>query len=135
MTIFKLFLIIGDFSDGKKNGEGILFNYPYNFQFLGYESDDFTHELNSNIEVFLGKFKNEKLNGNGRVYNYQKLFYEGGLKNDTLNGTGIQYYVDTTKIQYKGEFKTGKYNGRGTLYDENGNVIYDGNWSFGDYSD
>ena len=35
---------------------------------------------------------------------------------------------------YEGEFKKGKQSGKGSYYDENGNLIYSGEWENGDYA-
>ena len=42
--------------------------------------------------------------------------------------------MGTDLIQYKGEWKSDKYDGEGTLYDEVGNKIYSGEWNLGDYA-
>lgn len=38
------------------------------------------------------------------------------------------------RLMHEGEFKNGKYHGKGTLYDEDGNKVYSGRWKNGDYA-
>ena len=54
------------------------------------------------------------------------------MKNGKYDGKGIEYYFGTTKIKYKGEFDDDVYHGNGTLYDEEGNIIYKGKFKNGD---
>lgn len=129
---------IGNFSNGEKSGDGVLFSYPSpSSSAYGSwdEIEDIYHLDLSNISVTLGQFKDDELNGEGKIYEDQQLLYEGGFADDDLCGVGIQYFPNSTKIQYKGEFKRGQYNGTGTLYDEDGNIVYEGKWNFGDYTD
>ncbi|NSK19486.1 hypothetical protein G5A68_04490 [Dorea formicigenerans] len=56
------------------------------------------------------------------------------MKNDQMDGKGILYFPDSTQVQYDGHWNSGKYDGKGTLYDENGNEVYKGKWDNGDYA-
>ena len=38
-------------------------------------------------------------------------------------------------MKYKGEWENNAYSGKGTLYNENGDVEYKGNWENGDYAE
>ena len=51
-----------------------------------------------------------------------------------MDGKGTIYFEDSKQIRYKGGWKKGQYDGKGTLYDENGEVQYKGKWDNGDYA-
>lgn len=52
--------------------------------------------------------------------------YEGEWIEDKREGYGVMKFVDNLK--YKGEFKSDALNGKGTLYDKDDNVLYEGLW-------
>lgn len=60
------------------------------------------------------------------------MTYDSETKNGNYHGKGTQYYYGTENIQYEGEFVNSEYQGEGTLYDEQGNIIYKGEFIEGD---
>ena len=61
--------------------------------------------------------------------------YEGSFEQDKPHGVGKRYYETgdgEEKILYSGEFFDGHCSGHGTLYHENGNIRYVGQWDLGD---
>ena len=60
----------------------------------------------------------------GNQYKNGKIFYEGEWVNDKMEGYG-KIYIDIVGY-YIGEFKGGDINGKGTMYDKNGKIIYSG---------
>ena len=87
-----------------------------------------------NIDILVGTLKKDQMNGEFEIFHHGILFFEGTVKDNQIEGEGTAYYPDSDQVQYKGEWKDGKYDGKGILYDENGEVKYKGNWSEGDYA-
>jgi hypothetical protein len=61
----------------------------------------------------------------------EKLHYKGTFKDNLYHGKGTLYWTDSKTsnsdfIQYKGRFKGGLMHGKGMLFDEKGNMIYNG---------
>lgn len=119
----------GHWEDGKYNGKGNLIYYG------ATNLDDRPYMIVSTI------FKDGEIkNGEGVIYGFSPdgnvhLYYKGDLNEDgDGDGDGIIYYLGTDIPKYDGEFKKGKYHGKGILYDENGKKIYDGKWENGDYA-
>lgn len=105
---------------------------------LGEEAAETMQEFlsgnNKDIEIYAGSYAKGKRNGDFKIYSFQKLYYEGGMKNDEENGFGIMYYGKSDQIRYEGEWTNGKYNGEGTSYNKDGTVAYSGKWAHGDYA-
>jgi antitoxin component YwqK of YwqJK toxin-antitoxin module len=68
-----------------------------------------------------------------KVYDGDYLYYEGGIADYTLNGSGVLYFRKTTQILYKGGFKDGAFHGKGELFDFEGNLVYKGDFENGAY--
>lgn len=71
-----------------------------------------------------------------RFHNNDSLDYEiseKGYRNLIGNDTHSEEYysLESKKLKYKGNFKFGKFNGKGILYDYAGQMIYDGEWHAG----
>lgn len=106
---------IGEFKDGKKNGDIKVYK-------LGHL-------------IFEGDYKDDKANGEAKVYFPNgNLFYEGEMKDNNFEGKGKLYY-ESGQLQYEGEFAHGKFNGEGTEYTENGEIDYEGEWEEGHYAE
>jgi len=58
-----------------------------------------------------------------------KWGYYGERVNGEKTGEGYEYFQDGQK--YVGHFENNTFNGNGTLYDKNGNVLYKGYWHNG----
>ena len=54
--------------------------------------------------------------------------YEGEYSNGKKHGKGKEY---VGKLQYEGEFLNGKRHGRGKIYNNKGEIIFDGEFSNG----
>ena len=69
---------------------------------------------------------NELKNGNGYIkiyYNKEKLFFEGEILNEKINGKGKEYYNDN-KIKFEGEYLNDlRWNGK--RYDIQNNIVYE----------
>ena len=128
---------MGEFKNGKWNGEGVTFIYPSNIELLGYihygMSLSELPNLNDDLIIVQGNFKNGEEKINGKIYYIDKLSYEGEMKENLPHGKGKLYYFETGKLKYEGEFKDGLYDGRGTEYTEDGKISYEGQWQQGDY--
>lgn len=119
----------GQWKDGKYNGKGNLIYYK-----------------NSNLDdkpymIVSAAFADGEIkSGEGVIYGFSQdgnlyLYYKGDLNEDGVgDGDGTIYYLGKDIPKYTGEFKNGKYHGKGTLYDENGKEIYKGKWEDGDYA-
>lgn len=143
----------GYFKKGKKSGKGNYFENNVTVLMSGYgfdesydsndessdnENDDFKKmdeiiKQNLTYLVYVGKSKKDKKTGKYRIYFKGKLEYIGDYnEKEGYTGKGKLYYIDTGKLKYTGEFKNNKYDGKGTLYDENGKIIHKGTFENGD---
>ena len=98
-----ILLFEGEYSNGKKNGEGKEF----------YESGKLKYE---------GGYINGKRDGIGKEY------YESGrlkYKRNNVKEIGEEYF-ENGRIKYKGEYLNQKRNGKGTEYNEHGIIMYEG---------
>ena len=83
--------------------------------------------------IYDGQWYDGKRNGNGSLYTRGKhevptKFQTGLWEDDILvDGTETTLYTDN-KQTYVVEIKNGFRNGKGSLYDENGNIIQEENW-------
>ncbi len=103
----------GGFSGGLYNGYGLQYA-PYGD--LQYE----------------GHWNQGKRTGEGKLYAPDGCYYEGGFENDLKSGFGLDFYADG-RLRYEGHFLAGKESGEGKLYDPDGKLMYDGQWSQGDF--
>lgn len=148
----------GYFKKGKKSGKGNHFmnnasalisrpEYYYDTDEVGESyTDEDGNEIDRNLQkqmsalvnnlgycVDVGEYKKGKMNGDFTMYEYGKLVYVGGYNEKSgYTGKGTLYFKETGKVKYKGEFRDGVYNGKGTLYDENGKIIHKGTFENGD---
>lgn len=126
----------GEFEDGSPNGEGNRFYCSLYYTAMASELMG-TNTLtlaDINYQITVGDFEDGEANGDVKVYRSGVLNYEGEMKNDERDGTGIQYQDRSNSILYEGNFKNNQYDGNGTLYDENGQVVYSGKWKNGDFA-
>ena len=75
-------------------------------------------------DIYIGDFKNNLAEGYGKQYSYVNGkesggWFEGEVKNDSLNGKGIYVYDNGTKEE--GNFKDGELNGKGIVVYASGN--------------
>lgn len=111
----------GSYQNGEMNGKG------NHFQKL-CDGD------NIMLVTSVSDFKNGNETGMSKRYYGNTIFYDGEVKDGQRHGHGTSYYLSTGKTEYEGEWKSGKYDGTGVLYDKNGNKVYSGKWRDGDYA-
>ena len=104
--------IIGEFKDGKLNGQGTA-----------------TYVDGSK---FVGEYKDDKRNGQGTFTLPDGGKYVGEHKDGNANGQGTFTFANGEK--YVGEFKDGRTNGQGVYLASNGDVIKRGTWSNGEFA-
>ena len=102
---------VGEFKDGKYNGQGTYFFFVDSQLLRG--------------EKYVGEFKNDNANGQGTFTYANGDKYVGEVKDGQRNGQGIYYYLaenGNKGDKYVGEHKNNKLNGQGTLTYSNGNT-------------
>lgn len=86
-------------------------------------------DLNDNGERWEGDVYHQQPYGWGVLYDEEgEKAYEGFRIRNRNVCYGTSYYSDIQKIEYKGEWCDGKRWGKGTQYDRNGNVVFEGEW-------
>ena len=116
----------GEFSDGKKNGQGNIIyanGTKYEGSFKNDYHDGFGKLIQLNGETYEGDWKKGKINGNGMRIHANGNKYIGNYVNNIRNGNGHLIFVNGES--YKGNFLNGKANGNGVFKFKNGN-IYEG---------
>ena len=103
---------VGEFKDGKRNGQG------------AYTS------ANGN-KFYVGEWKDNKPNGQGATTIANGDKYVGEFKDDRRNGQGTHTFASGNK--YVGEWKDSKRNGQGTEYASNGSITNQGIWTDGSF--
>ena len=78
--------------------------------------------------IYSGEWKDGKREGLGTEYSQGYAVYTGEWKNGKRNGSGKEM-DENGNVVFVGEWKDGK--GKGKEMDGNGNVIYEGEWSDG----
>ena len=146
LKIYQGEYMIVDNNDVIRNGEGDLFDNKEMIEYSGrwkmnkregrglyYKDGSLRYD---------GEWRNDKPNGRGQYLNNDgDVIFEGNWKNGYFDmGKGVWlYYEDGNKCglyengnkKYEGEFKDGKPNGRGVMFDENGSKQYEGEWKDG----
>jgi len=98
-------LYVGDFKDGKYDGEGKLYficSSPY-------------ATLDKKILIYDGKFREGQYDGKGILYKDNTIHYRYGAS-DYVRKNNKKYFKET-KL-YEGSFKNGEYDGEGKLFEE-----------------
>ena len=120
----------GDIIGGKPHGDGV-YKYTNGDVYKGKFKDGIKEGKgvykHINNEIHEGKFVNDKLNYGIITFDNGNI-YEGGIKDNQLNGYGILKFPDGEF--YKGEFKNGLANGKGIYKYVSGN-IHEGEWKNG----
>lgn len=124
----------GMFKDGHRNGYGNAYYTSLDgVAESGLDSQDIVDKgITYSIDV--GEFKDDQLNGHAQQYYAGYLYYDGKMKEDEKSGKGKEYYFRSNQLLYEGEFKRDYYEGTGTMYAEDGSIIYKGKWRNGDYN-
>ena len=64
-------------------------------------------------------------------YEDGKLEYEGEFKDGKFHGKGRLYHILRGGLLYDGNFKEGEFHGKGRLYDSKGRLIFEGEFKDG----
>jgi hypothetical protein len=122
----------GTYANGNcKNGEGCKMNADNHVHYEGGFQDGLYHgfgiEYDDDKVEFEGEFAEGRRTGKGKIYSNGVLSYDGYLKLDVYDGTGVLYYSSfesglfiSNKKHYEGEFREGIYDGKGKLYNLEG---------------
>jgi hypothetical protein len=140
----------GDFVDGNFNGEGTLYYVKKT------DTDDSSQETGlTNRVKYQGQFKNGLYHGKGTLYynfslpvdkksDYAGQKYEGKFRYGKYYGYGIEYtmkgeiknkgyFIDGTLYDYEGPTdENGKMHGVGKLLNNEGQVVFEGNFIHGE---
>ncbi|KAH9592382.1 Alsin [Schistosoma haematobium] len=80
--------------------------------------------------VYIGDFIENKITGRGKIIWPNKSEYIGDVVDGIRHGFGT--YTDSNGLQYTGQWKNGKKQGKGRLnYTTDGSIHYDGEWDSG----
>jgi hypothetical protein len=114
---------VGEFKDGKENGQGTT-TFSNGQKYVGdYKDGEFNGQgtyTNPDGHKYVGEWKDGKQNGQGTLTNLSGFKYVGEFKGGHFNGQGTLTPANSGD-KYIGEFKDGKTNGQGTLTLANGN--------------
>lgn len=129
---------MGEFKQGLYHGDGVKIQYQARITPVDMDEEEqislFGVRLDRELVINVGEYKDGQRDGKCEEYKYGKLFYSGTIENGYYNKKGTLYYEGTTQKKYEGEWRTGKYHGEGTLYNEDGSISYKGEWDMGDYA-
>ena len=145
----------GEIMNGMRNGKGKEFKfdrlvfegkflngeawnkkgYDYNTN-ISYELKDgkgFVKEYNYEGKIkFDGEYLNGRKDSKGKLYDNGKVIYEGELSNGLKYGKGKEF-DDNGNLIFEGEYlKDKRWNGKGKEFDDNGNLIFEGEYYCGE---
>ena len=123
---------VGEFKDGKYNGQGTLTTANGDI-YVGEWKDDRRNGQGTYTFVsgykYVGEFKDDKANGQGTLTFANGDKYVGELKDYMRNGQGT--LTTANGDIYVGGWKDDRRSGQGTRYASNGSIINQGFWDFG----
>ena len=111
----------GDFLNGKKEGEGIIYynnGDKYDGEWVNDNAEGKGIYYQKNGDIYVGEWKNDKREGRGILYTNNGCKYDGEWTSDQKNGKGKIYWDDGEK--FEGEWKNNKKEGLGIYYYNNG---------------
>ena len=118
---------VGEFKDGKRNGQGT-FLFPSGDKYVGEYKDDKRNGqgtyTNANGDKYVGEFKDGKRNGQGTYTQANGDKHVGEYKDSKYNGQGT--YTFASGDRDVGEFKDSKLSGRGIKYRADGTIAESG---------
>ena len=127
------FHYLGDIDDGFPNGKGSLQINEYN---IFYEGDFVEGKFEGNGKLiypngnyYIGQFLNGEKHGSGILFSSDHtILYEGDYAKGEYEGEGklLIKGADGVDRYFVGNFKKGKKNGHGELYEKNGKIIFEG---------
>ncbi len=97
---------LGEVSNGKANGGGV--------------------GIWNTGSIYRGDWKNNQRHGKGTFEWADGEKYVGEYRNDKRHGEGAYYWPSGER--YQGEWDNDRRTGYGTLYDQDGNIRYEGSW-------
>ena len=115
------------FFNKKWNGSG--YDKNGNVVYVLVNGNGICREYNENGElVFEGEYIEGKRNRNGigKEFSNGEMIYHGKYFNKKRHGKGKEY--TNGKLTFEGEYSYGKRNGHGKEYDENGILLFNGNY-------
>ena len=104
----------GDFENGKMHGHG-----KYTFH---------THPV---FQEYEGDFENGEMHGTGKMMMKNGDAYDGEFQHDLMHGRGKLTFAFSEDgspdgSQYEGDFDEGRMHGHGKMYDDEGTMVFDG---------
>jgi len=117
---------IGEYDKGSRKGVGVRFDLPVDEQ-DAYIKGGYTLQ---DAVIQIGTFKDGEIVKEGQIYVNEFRQYEGEMKDGKKHGKGVLYYRNRKQVAFKGTFKEDEVS-EGTLYDLDGTVICEGEWSNG----
>lgn len=137
---------VGEFKNGEADGFIVEYREDGRIEYEGYFNNDQRsgegkeYFYNSSILTREGIWKEDEFIKGNQYYNNGQLRYSGEFENDWLKNGKL--FSEAGKIKYDGNFLgyvedsedlEDKPHGFCIMYDEKGNVEYEGNWEFGLY--
>lgn len=107
---------IGEWKDGKKNGNGTYYAANMNVDAAVWSND----KALGVAKQAIGCVEGDCVNGTGKYVFLDRTRYEGEFRNGQAHGTGFCAYADGD--MYLGEWKSNAFNGNGKYYHANGTV-------------
>ena len=122
---------IGEFKEGKKDGNGIEFYKNNTIKYEGYYEKDKCEKYGKYIypsgNYYKGQFLNGLKHGNGtEYYKNNAVKYSGDYVNDKCEGYGKFIYESGN--YYLGQFSNGLKHGKGKFYYKNNTLKYEGDF-------
>lgn len=125
------FNYVGEFKDGNFNGQGTLTPANSGDKYIGEFKDGKPNGQGTHIfpdgGKYIGEFKDFKFNGQGNLTLANGNKYVGEFRDGRFNGQAT--FTTANGIKYIGEWKDGKKNGQGTQYASNGSILSQGIWA------
>ncbi|XP_012277833.1 MORN repeat-containing protein 3-like [Orussus abietinus] len=124
----------GDWSNGRRNGFGVLSKVSkigeiwkfYSGDWVVGKKQGFGRYWYPDGSFYEGNFLQNKRHGFGRQWNRDGGFYQGTWKDDLNHGNGI--FIQANGNRYEGEFLGGKKDGRGIFYHLDSGQMQEGCW-------
>lgn len=132
----------GDYSAGKRHGNGVYIAYKTDTKYLITEGKFLNDQLTEGrIYNLLDKFKNEERKDteyffdgkfDDNKFKYGTMIYENGDKyvgsfsDNKRNGEGAYYYLNGS--YFKGNWKNNLKHGKGKYYDKSNDMLVQGEW-------
>ena len=109
------------YKDGKIKYEGDI---------VGGKAEGYGKFFFPNGEYYIGQYKDDRMHGKGILYDSDgSIIYEGDYAYGKMDGIG---QLNISKVQcYIGEFSKNLFHGKGIIID-NGEIVYDGNFNYGE---